>query len=43
MDNLSGSSTPQDLETIQLVHLYFTSLNKDEEAYASFISKQKSL
>jgi zinc protease len=42
-DNLSGSSTPQDLETMfQLVYLYFTSLNKDEEAYASFISKQKS-
>ncbi|SCY06795.1 zinc protease [Nonlabens sp. Hel1_33_55] len=42
-ENLSGSSTPQDLETMfQLVHLYFTSLNKDEEAFASFISKQKS-
>jgi len=42
-ENLSGSSTPQDLETMfQLIHLYFTSLNKDEEAYASFISKQKS-
>ncbi|BAO56405.1 M16 family metallopeptidase [Nonlabens marinus] len=42
-ENLSGSATPQDLETMfQLVHLYFTDLNKDEEAYSSFISKQKS-
>lgn len=42
-ENISGSSTPKDLETMfQLVHLYFTALNKDEEAYGSFISKQKS-
>jgi len=42
-ENLSGSSTPQDLETMfQLVHLYFTALNKDSESYESFISKQKS-
>lgn len=41
-ENLSGSSTPKDLETLfQLVHLYFTDLNKDEEAYNSFVSKQK--
>lgn len=42
-ENFSGSSTPQDLETMfQLVHLYATDLNKDDEAYGSFISKQKS-
>ncbi|WP_105982217.1 M16 family metallopeptidase [Nonlabens agnitus] len=42
-ENLSGSATPQDLETMfQLIHLYFTDLNMDEEAYSSFISKQKS-
>ncbi|WP_194852595.1 M16 family metallopeptidase [Nonlabens antarcticus] len=42
-ENLGGSSTPQDLETMfQLVHVYMTDLNKDEEAYGSFISKQKS-
>ncbi len=41
-ENLSGSSTPKDMETLfQLVHLYFTDLNKDEEAYNSFVSKQK--
>ena len=38
-----GSSAPKDLETLfQMVHLYFTSLNKDEEAFKSFITKQKS-
>ena len=26
----------------QMIHLYFTSLNKDEEAFASHIEKQKS-
>lgn len=42
-EGFSGSSTPKDLETMfQLIHLYFTSLNKDQEAYDSFISKQKS-
>jgi zinc protease len=42
-ENFSGSATPKDLETMfQLVHLYFTDLNKDDEAYESFISKQKS-
>ena len=41
-ENMSGSASPKDLETLfQMVHLYFTSLNKDEEAYASFIEKQK--
>ena len=42
-ENFRGSAAPKDLETLfQMVHLYFTSLNKDEEAYNSFVSKQKS-
>lgn len=42
-ENFRGSAAPKDLETLfQMVHLYFTSLNKDNEAYNSFISKQKS-
>lgn len=41
-EGFNGSSTPQDLETLfQMVHLYFTDLNKDEEAYNSFVAKQK--
>jgi zinc protease len=42
-ENFTGSASPRDLETLfQMVHLYFTSLNKDDEAFNSFISKQKS-
>jgi len=42
-ENFNGSATPKDLETLfQMVHLYFTSLNKDEEAFQSYITKQKS-
>ena len=42
-ENLDGSAAPKDLETLfQMVYLYFTSLNKDQEAYNSFITKQKS-
>ncbi|TMM56879.1 insulinase family protein [Maribacter algarum] len=42
-ENFRGSAAPKDLETLfQMVHLYFTSLNKDDEAYSSFITKQKS-
>ena len=42
-EGFSGSTTPKDLEELfQLVHLYFTSLNKDEKAFKSFINKQKS-
>ncbi len=42
-ENFRGSAAPKDLETLfQMVHLYFTDLNKDDEAYNSFISKQKS-
>ncbi|NNK10908.1 MAG: insulinase family protein [Flavobacteriaceae bacterium] len=42
-ENFSGSAAPKDLEILfQMVHLYFTSLNKDQEAFNSFITKQKS-
>ncbi|MBO3116643.1 insulinase family protein [Winogradskyella sp. DF17] len=41
-EGMRGNSTPKDLETLfQMVHLYFTKLDKDEEAFASYISKQK--
>jgi len=41
-EGLRGSSTPKDLETLfQLTHLYFTKLNKDDKAFASFVAKQK--
>ena len=41
-EDISGSASPKDLETLfQLTHLYFTALNKDEKAYASYINKQK--
>ncbi|WP_289046341.1 insulinase family protein [uncultured Olleya sp.] len=41
-ENFRGNSTPKDLEELfQLTHLYFTSLNKDDKAYNSFINKQK--
>ena len=42
-ENISGNASPKDLESLfQMVHLYFTSLNKDQEAFASFKEKQKS-
>ncbi|NND16745.1 MAG: insulinase family protein [Eudoraea sp.] len=42
-ENFRGSAAPKDLETLfQMVHLYFTALNKDQEAYSSFLEKQKS-
>jgi zinc protease len=41
-EGFTGNSTPKDLETLfQLTHLYFTSLNKDDKAFGSFIAKQK--
>ncbi|WP_121666095.1 M16 family metallopeptidase [Mesonia aquimarina] len=41
-EGFSGSASPKNLEELfQLTHLYFTDLNKDEEAYQSFVSKQK--
>ncbi|WP_425077039.1 M16 family metallopeptidase [Psychroserpens sp. S379A] len=42
-EGMSGNATPKDMEDLfQLIHLYFTSLNKDEKAFKSFIEKQKS-
>ena len=33
-ENISGSSTPKDVETmLQLVYLYFTNINKDQKSY----------
>ena len=41
-EGLRGSASPKDLELMfQMIHLYFTKLDKDDEAFASFISKQK--
>lgn len=41
-EGLRGSASPKDLETMfQMIHLYFTKLDKDPEAFASYISKQK--
>lgn len=41
-ENISGNSTPDALEELfQLTHLYFSALNKDEEAFQSFVNKQK--
>lgn len=43
-EGFSGNASPEDLEELfQLVHLYFTELNKDEEAFDSYISRRKSL
>lgn len=42
-EGLSGNASPKNLEELfQLTRLYFTSLNKDDKAYNSFINKQKS-
>ena len=42
-EGFRGSSTPKDLETMmQLLHLYFTSPRKDQEAFTSLMSKIKS-
>jgi zinc protease len=41
-EGMRGNATPDDLETLfQLINQYFTALNKDEEAFQSFISRQK--
>ncbi|EDP70288.1 putative zinc protease [Flavobacteriales bacterium ALC-1] len=41
-EGMRGSASPKDLETMfQMIHLYFTKLDKDPEAFKSFISKQK--
>ncbi|CAL2083764.1 insulinase family protein [Tenacibaculum sp. 190524A05c] len=42
-EGFSGSAAPKYLEELfQLVHLYFTALNKDEKAFNSYVNKQKS-
>jgi len=42
-EGFRGSAAPKDLETLfQMVYLYFTALNKDNEAYNSYLTKQKS-
>jgi len=42
-EGFRGTATPKDLEELfQMVHLYFTSLNKDEKAFGSYVNKQKS-
>ena len=42
-EGMRGNATPKDIEILfQLTHLYFTKLNKDNEAYSGFINKQKS-
>jgi zinc protease len=41
-EGMRGSTTPKDFELMfQMIHLYFTKLDKDEEAFQSYISKQK--
>lgn len=40
--NISGSTAPKDLETaLQLIHLYFTDIRKDEELFEVYIANQK--
>ncbi|OSY87776.1 peptidase M16 [Tenacibaculum holothuriorum] len=41
-EGFRGNASPKDLETLfEMVHLYFTALNKDESAFKSFVNKQK--
>ncbi|MDG5491522.1 pitrilysin family protein [Psychroserpens sp. SPM9] len=41
-EGMRGATTPKDMETMfQMIHLYFTKLDKDPEAFQSYISKQK--
>ena len=40
--NISGSSTPTDVETLlQLVYLYFTNINKDQESYDNMMKTEE--
>lgn len=42
-EGFNGQAAPKDLEILfQMVYLYFTDVNKDEEAFQSFIAKEKS-
>ncbi len=43
-EGISATSTPKDFETLlQLIYLNFTAPRKDENAYASYVTKNKSL
>ncbi|MEM6842677.1 MAG: insulinase family protein [Bacteroidota bacterium] len=43
-EGFSGNSTPKDLETmLQLTYLYFTAPRQDQEAFQSFISRNKAV
>ena len=43
-EGMNGSATPKDLETMfQLIHLYFTSPNKDQDLFQSYVDKNKAL
>ncbi|MCB9274353.1 MAG: insulinase family protein [Lewinellaceae bacterium] len=43
-EGLSGSSSPEDLETLlQLTYLYFTAPRRDEVALQSFLARQRSV
>ena len=40
--NLSGSSTPNDVETLlQLIYLHFTKINKDQEAFDNLMKQEE--
>ena len=42
MMNIDGNATPKDVETmLQMVYLYFTSINKDLDAYGNLINQYK--
>jgi zinc protease len=41
-EGLRGNAAPEDMESMfQLIHLYFTSLNKDPDAFQSYITKKE--
>ncbi len=43
-ESFNGSTTPKDLETMfQMINLQFTSPRKDEEAFESYISRNKNM
>lgn len=43
-EGMRGRSTNEDIETMfQLIHLNMTDLNKDEEAYKAYVSKQTAM
>lgn len=43
-ESLGGSSSNKDFETLfQLIHSYFTGLNKDEAAYQSYVQKTRGM